>query len=309
MRVARAGAARRDAPDEVRHVAAVTQRLAVLLGAGVAPTSAWEHVAVGTASEVPGAVVGLEASRVPEALVAAAAGRAPLEAGAWRGLAAAWAVATDAGAPLASSLASYAAALRSLAQAQRDVRVALAGPVATARIVMALPAVGVLFGLALGFNTLGTLFTTLPGLVCLTAGVGLILAASRWNRRLVASAQPKDATPGLDLELMAIAVSGGGSLDRAVEAVREVGARYSIQVGGFDDVLELSRRAGVPASELLRAEADEVRRDARVAAEEKAAALSVRLMLPLGLCILPAFMALGVLPLLITVISSTVGTF
>jgi tight adherence protein B len=32
-------------------------------------------------------------------------------------------------------------------------------------------------------------------------------------------------------------------------------------------------------------------------------------MLPLGLCILPAFMALGVFPLLITVVSSTVGTF
>jgi len=32
-------------------------------------------------------------------------------------------------------------------------------------------------------------------------------------------------------------------------------------------------------------------------------------MLPLGLCVLPAFMVLGVLPLLIAVVSSTVGTF
>ncbi len=294
---------------EVRQVAAVTQRLAVLLAAGVAPTSAWEHVAAVTVSPVPRAVVGLEASRVPVALAAAAADRDVLEAGAWRGLAAAWAVATDAGAPLATSLSSYAAALRSLAQAQRDVRVALAGPVATARIVMALPAVGVLFGLALGFNTLGTLFTTVPGWVCLIAGSLLIFAAARWNRRLVASAQPKDATPGLDLELMAIAVSGGGSLDRAVVAVRAACQQFGIRVGGFEDVLELSRRAGVPAGELLRAEADELRRDARATAEEKAAALSVRLMLPLGLCVLPAFMALGVVPLLITVISSTVGSF
>jgi tight adherence protein B len=40
--------------------------------------------------------------------------------------------------------------------------------------------------------------------------------------------------------------------------------------------------------------------------ERKAATLAVTLMLPLGLCILPAFMVLGVAPLLIAVISSTV---
>ncbi len=74
-------------------------------------------------------------------------------------------------------------------------------------------------------------------------------------------------------------------------------------------VLDLSRRAGVPAGELLRSEAEEARRAARSDAQVKAAALGVRLMLPLGLCILPAFMALGVIPLLITVISSTVGSF
>jgi tight adherence protein B len=32
-------------------------------------------------------------------------------------------------------------------------------------------------------------------------------------------------------------------------------------------------------------------------------------MLPLGLCILPAFIVLGVVPLLIAVVSSTVGSF
>ncbi|MBH0110832.1 hypothetical protein I6E81_11695 [Salinibacterium sp. NG22] len=45
------------------------------------------------------------------------------------------------------------------------------------------------------------------------------------------------------------------------------------------------------------------------AARAGAAALSVRLMLPLGLCVLPAFMVLGVLPLMVAVISSTVAGF
>ncbi len=295
--------------ESLAAVASTTQRLAVLLGAGVAPDSAWRHVAVGSPSPVPAAVSGVEPARIPATIAASCTSLAPLEAQAWLGLAAAWTVATDAGAPLAPSLASYARSLRSLAQAQRDVAVALAGPVATARIVMVLPIVGMLFGFALGFDTLGTLVTTAPGWVCLAAGGLALLAAHRWNRRLVATARPKDATPGLYLDLTAIAVAGGGSLDRAVTAVRAAGDEFGIHVGDLDSVLDLSRRAGVPAGELLRSEADEVRRAALSQAQEKAAALAVRLMLPLGLCILPAFMALGVIPLLITVISSTVGTF
>ena len=74
-------------------------------------------------------------------------------------------------------------------------------------------------------------------------------------------------------------------------------------------MLALSARAGVPAAALLRAEADEARRDARAAAQKAAAVLGVRLMIPLGVCVLPAFMALGVAPLLIAVISSTVAGF
>ena len=287
-------------------VARVTQRLAVLLAAGVAPTSAWEYLAPD--SPIAASVDPFD---VADSLVAATATARPLERGAWRGLAAAWSVATDAGAPLAASLRDYSASLRSLADAQRDIEVALAAPVATARMVMALPVVGVLFGMALGFNTVATLFTTAPGWVCLGIGAVLMFAASRWNRRLVAAAQPTDAAPGIECDLMAIAVSGGGSLARARKAVETATARFGItpRLDRIEPVIELSRRAGVPAADLLRAEADELRRAARANAQRQAAALSVRLMLPLGLCVLPAFMVLGVFPLLLAVVSSTVGTF
>lgn len=291
----------------------MTQRLAVLLGAGVAPASAWAHVAEGSSSTIPARVVAsrAEPARLADELAAAAESLGRLDASAWRGLAAAWSVATDAGAPLAPSLRDYARSLRSLAQVQRDVDVALAAPVATARMVMVLPVIGVLFGMALGFNTLGTLFTTPLGWGSLVVGVLLMVLAQRWNRRLVASAQPDDAAPGLECDLMAIAVSGGGALDRARVTLDDAVQRFGLTARGdrIDGVIELSRRAGVPAAELLRAEADDARRNARAEAQEKAARLSVRLMLPLGLCILPAFMVLGVFPLLITVISSTVGTF
>ncbi len=289
-------------------VASVTQRLAVLLAAGVAPASAWVYVAEGASAFVPRRVAGRV--DIADAIVEAAAELHELESKAWNGLGAAWTVATEAGAPLAPSLRSYAASLRALAQAQREVAVALAAPVATARMVMALPVVGILFGMALGFDTVRTLFATAPGWACLAGGGALMMIAARWNHRLVAKAQPRHATPGLECELMAIAVSGGGSLARASSMLSAAIDRFGLErdIDRVDSILDLSRRAGVPAAELLRSEAEELRREAAAQAQERAAALSVTLMLPLGLCVLPAFMVLGVLPLLIAVMSSTVDS-
>ena len=290
-------------PLELAEAATVTHRLAVLLSAGVAPASAWSHVAASTGSAV--------ATRVATGvdLAEASADTSGLQRDAWQGLAAAWSVATESGSPLAPALRSFAASLRELGEAQRDARVALAGPVATARMVMALPAVGILFGLALGFNTLATLFGTPVGWACLVVGGGLLVLAARWNRRLVRSARPTSATPGLACELMAIGMAGGASIDRTRAIVDGALRRFGVATDDVESVLELSRRAGVPAAELLRSEAAELRAAARASAQERAAALSVKLMLPLGLCVLPAFLVLGVLPLLATVVSSTVGSF
>ena len=283
----------------------------MLLAAGVTPTTAWGYLDR-DASPLVGCVATLVSEGTPAAeAVLASVDRVPAqERPAWRALAAAWRVATDAGAPLAPSLRAFASSLRALADAQREITVALSGPVATARLVTALPAVGIVFGMLLGFNTLGVLVGTPAGGVCLAVGVALMLVAWAWNRRLVASAQPKDLAPGLRCELTAIAVSGGGALDRAVASVER--ALVACGAGSGDQsrveaVLALSRRAGVPAGELLRSEAEEERRAARADAAARASVLGVRLMLPLGLCILPAFMVLCVAPLLIAVVTSTVS--
>lgn len=297
-------------------VASVVQKLSVLLAAGVAPASSWQYLSEqppGPATAILERVgVGAREGNPVSAVIVGAVEEAS-DAPAWRGLAAAWMVATDAGAPLAPTLSHFAASLRSLAQIQRDMQVALAGPVATARMVMALPVVGVLFGLALGFDTIGTLFTTVPGLACLVLGLALMTVARFWNKRLVAAARPRMLTPGLTLDLMAIALSGGASIPRAVAAVEVARSACGLPEdddgAALADVLELSRRAGVPAAALLRSEADEQRRVARSEGERRAATLAVTLMLPLGICVLPAFMLLGVAPLLISVVSSTVETF
>jgi tight adherence protein B len=299
---------RERAPD-LGAIASTVQRLAVLLAAGVAPAAAWEYLGEGDLTCAVAAAC-RRGAPIPDSILGAAPTYAVArEADAWRGLAAAWAVATHAGAPLAPALREFAVSLRELAQAQREITVALAAPTATARLVVALPAVGILFGALLGFDTLGTLFTTVPGWVCLVLGGGLMLAAHRWNRRLVAGAQPRELTPGLGFDLMAIAVAGGGSIDRARATVAAAGRQCEI-VGlagdpGIDDTIALSARAGVPAAELLRSEALESRRNALAEVQSRAQALSVRLMIPLGVCVLPAFMLLSVVPLLLAVLEQT----
>ncbi|TFB87937.1 hypothetical protein E3O11_02310 [Cryobacterium levicorallinum] len=323
----------------IEEVAAVTQRLAVLLSAGVSPVSAWGYL-LPTSDGLPAATsrtvrragspaaggaeiattgilrAAARAAARGDSVADAIAGQACGETeSAWRGLAAAWQVATQAGAPLAGCLRELAASLRDLAQVQRDLEVALATPRATARLVMVLPVIGILFGSLMGFDSVHTLFATVPGLLCLAGGGVLMAAAAGWSRALVHRAAPTELTPGLRLELMAIAMSGGGSIDRSRAFVHAAAERYAIGSGteSGDDpierVLDLSTRAGVPAAELLRSEAEQVRRDARSAGQRRAGTLSVTLMLPLGLCVLPAFMLVGVVPLLISVLSSTLATF
>ena len=297
------------ATPDLGAIAASVQRLAVLLAAGVAPGAAWNYVSEGGLTSAVAAAITAGTS-IPDAILTASdALSLQSERVAWRGLAAAWAVATDAGAPLAPTLRDFAASLRDLAQAQREIAVALAAPTATARLVLALPAVGILFGLLLGFNTLATLFGTVPGWICIVVGTVLMFAASRWNRRLVAQAQPRELTPGLAFDLLAIAVGGGGSLDRARHTVAVATERYALGRGQHEDgtatVLELSARAGVPAAELLRSEAQEHRRDELAFVQSRAQALSVRLMIPLGVCVLPAFVVLSVVPLLLAVLAQT----
>ncbi|HTL40429.1 MAG TPA: type II secretion system F family protein [Pseudolysinimonas sp.] len=289
----------------VEHVAGVVQRLAVLTGAGIPAASAWRHAAA--SSGVPAIADELESAQDLPARLAAVAGSAPPEErSAWSVVAAIWSVATETGAALAPTLHRTADVLRDLAQSAREVDTALAGPVATSRIVLALPLVGLLLGVILGFDV-AAVFVTVPGIACLVSGGGLIALGVRWNRGLIRWARTQDATPGIALDLTATALSGGTSIDRAARSVAASGALAGLDLRSqeVDEVLGFASAAGVPAVALLRAEADEQRRRARADAASRAARLESRLLLPLGVCILPAFVLLGVVPTGIAILSST----
>lgn len=279
--------------------AAVTTRtLAVLLQAGAAPVAAWRHLA-GAGDAVAERVCARHeaGSELPTAI--------EVEGGVWGDVAAAWEIAGIVGAPLADVLRSVAGALQDAASTADEVRVALAEPAGTARLLLWMPLCGLLLGFALGFDTL-TVITTQPiGIACVAGGVSLVLIARWWTRRLVRAAQPDAGAAGMHTELVAVALSGGVSIERALRLVSDTDSGSLASSARTDAVLALSRSAGVPAVELLRASAAQDRRDARTAGRLRAARLSSRLLIPLGVCTLPAFLLLGVAPLLLSVLAST----
>lgn len=281
-------------------VAETVLRLAVLLQAGIAPARAWRHLADTGDTAARRVITAIDAGAgLPEAVGAAGGGAEGSRA--WGEVAAAWRVATTVGAPLADSLRGLAGALRDAQEAADDVRIALAEPAGTARLMGWLPLVAVALGAALGFDTFGAFVGNPIGLACLAVGVALIVAAQRWTAALVRAARAASGVAGHGAELLAIALSGGVSIDRATALVGDAGSESDASADG---ILSLSRSAGVPAVELLRASAALARHRARVDGRLRAARLSARLLLPLGVCTLPAFLLLGVAPMLLSVMST-----
>ncbi len=227
----------------------------------------------------------------------------------WRQLGTVWAVAEEAGSPLGRTLLSFADSLQDVAEKGREIETALAGPKATARVVLLLPLIGILFGIGLGFDLLGVLFGTDPGRICLFCGSALAAVAVYWNRALIRRAGVSAADPGLVFELYSIALAGGVSIDRAREVITAGASRFDLVIdhSATLEILNLSARAGVPIAALLKAEAALSRRRLRAQSARATAALGVKLLLPLGVCILPSFLLLGVAPLMLSIVPAALG--
>jgi len=103
-------------------------------------------------------------------------------------------------------------------------------------------------------------------------------------------------------------LAGGVSIGAAREIVREAAEESglgSLDERGAARVLRLASAAGAPAGELLTAAARQQRRMVRAEGRRSATTLGVRLMVPLGACVLPSFLLLAVAPLVLSLLSST----
>ncbi len=298
-------ARRRQATAEAA-ASAVVLRAAALLRAGTPAGRVWRMLGRESPdSEVlAGVSARIDEGRSPAEALAAAGGPQ------WRVLAAAWGVAESSGAPLAPALERFALALQSLERLAGRRDALLAGPRATIRLVVALPPLALLLGAALGFDPLPVLISP-PGAVLLAAGLGLLALGAFWARALVRRVAAADRAAGWAFELSWIALGGGGPPGEALRCVADCadGARADWvrlaelrRDGPVQGCLRAAAALGTPAGTLLLGAAETARSRTQAELEREAERLGVRVLLPLGACVLPAFVLLGVVPVLMAVL-------
>jgi tight adherence protein B len=155
--------------------------MAADLAAGQPPLAALRRAAAAWPELGPVATAGELDADVPQALRALA--DLP-GAGQLRSVAAAWQVAHRTGAGLAGALARTAETLRDDRRTLRMVSTELAAARATARMMAALPALVLLFGVGLGGDPVGFLLHSPAGLGCLVSGLLLTYAGTAWLHRI-----------------------------------------------------------------------------------------------------------------------------
>lgn len=112
----------------------------------------------------------------------------PAAAEVFAGMAAVWTVSERSGAPAADMILRYADAQRDALDADRERRIAMAGPRATVRVLSWLPLIGVGLGLLIGVQPV-QLISGLPGRLSIGGGVVLYIAGRWWMKRMMVRAE------------------------------------------------------------------------------------------------------------------------
>lgn len=250
----------------------------------------------------------------------------------------------SAGAPLATSLERAAEHAEERIDALLGRQSALAAPRATGRILSWLPLLGLGLGVLMGSDPVGVLTGSILGVLTGLLGLGLAFAGRRWTAALVHRAEVESAASNgteqtsnvplvdtaLVLELLAAQLRAGlaplaalGTLAEALNSRPLHAVCQRLQMGSgwgsawsgsaagtfgeLRDALAPAYTGGAPSTALLLSLADAHRLSERRAAERAAGKLSVALVVPLGLCSLPAFICLGIVPILISLLPTLTG--
>lgn len=127
----------------------------------------------------------------------------------------------------------------------------------------------------------------------LSAGVGIEASLLRLA----------NAVPGAEsLAGVYRSLAAGASWDQAAELVAE-----HPPLREYCDYLSFAYTTGAPSARMLQAAAARARAERRHTAEAAAEKLGVSMMLPLGACFLPAFILLGVVPVVISMLPDALG--
>lgn len=289
-------------------VGIIAVELAERLRAGSPLAEAWEHTAT---------LHGLSPDIADDGVPAALAQLGP----AGYILRAAFPLAERTGAGLSDILDACAQAATAADDAAAARSIALAGPRASARILAGLPLLGVGGAALAGIDVLGSIRDGGVGSISALMGVALWLAGIKWSKHLIARASEQPAGEHALLDLAAAALHAGASVPATLQLLAETMDRPSLAAtarqliygrsweAAWEDhrsalaqCLQPAWHSGASAIGLLRRRAERERAALSRQAREAAGALASTMVLPLGLCYLPAFVALALVPTVISLL-------
>jgi tight adherence protein B len=207
-------------------------------------------------------------------------------------------IARETGAPRTRVLRLVADALDSNLELDREATIAATSARHSAVVLTALPAFTLVVTEIFGMRALAFLLGGPVGWLCLVLGVGASFGGWVWMARLRSRIPTPSPATGVLGDVVAEILSVAGLRADTENALRSCGERWGFvnEWIAITDIRAASRETGIPVAGLIRADADERRRTARFEVREAIERLPGQMLIPLGVCLFPAFVTLTVVP-------------
>jgi tight adherence protein B len=147
------------------------------------------------------------------------------------------------------------------------------------------------------FSGMGSLAVLLRSPIALTSvlvGALLLALGSYWSARMIRAARAQEVDHGIYFDAISIALNSGLAIDHAKALAGEANPSVA---DDLKEMIELSKTTGAALGKLLIDKADEIRAEVSYNKALVLEKLSVKLMVPLGVSVLPAFALIAVVPL------------
>ena len=207
-------------------------------------------------------------------------------------------IARETGAPRTRILRVVADALDANIELEREATIAAASARHSALVLTALPAFTLIVTELFGTHALGFLLGAPMGWLCLALGVGASFGGWMWMDRLRRRIAAPSAATGVLGDVVAEILSVTGIRAEIENSLRVTGERWGVgsEWTSIVDIRAIARETGLPVSGLIRADSHERRRSVRFAVREAIERLPGQMLIPLGVCLFPAFVVLTVVP-------------
>lgn len=219
------------------------------------------------------------------------------------------ALAKISGSGVAKELEATAKSLLSRQKVASKIRIAQVSPKATARLLLVLPLLTLGLSQLSGVNVLGALSARPALALSLALGLGLLGLAKWISGILIAKASATESFEGSLLLGLGLLVSCGMNYKKAVDVATDVYIKIFGETPSSREVREIAQvgeylgHSGSRITKLLRSKADEIQMEKLQKSQIAAEKLGIRLLLPLGLAVIPAFLLIAVLPLTVSMVS------